>query len=339
MATYYCGVDVGTSRSSIVTSTGERLTVESCIGYPKDVIAEKRVGNKPYLLGKTALENRLALDIIYPLENGVLHKDERSLEGMHFILKDILSSVFPSLKKDDVIYAAVGTPAQASIEDNKSLLKVCSGIFKKVLIVSEPFAVSYALNIFEEALIIDIGAGTVDILRVTGSFPRPEDQISLTTAGNFLDERVESHLLKEYPKVQSTKGIIRDMKEKFGYADMSFHESTYVLTEEGKPRILEIHEILQRAVRELVSPICRSVQQLIAGFDPEFQEKLRNNIVVAGGGSRLRGIDRAIEASLKDYGGGSVRCTEDPEFGGAVGALQLALEMPDDLWNEIKEEN
>ena len=85
-----------------------------------------------------------------------------------------------------------------------------------------------------------------------------------------------------------------------------------------------------------MGPICAAVQRLIASFDPEFQARIRNNILVAGGGSRLRGVDRAIESALVEYGGGSARCTEDPEFGGAMGALKLSLEMPEDLWEDVE---
>jgi rod shape-determining protein MreB and related proteins len=336
MSIYYMGVDVGTSRSSVATSTGKRFTIDSCIGYPKDVVARKRLGGREYLLGKDALENRLALDIVYPLGDGVLKKDDKSLKGMHVILKDLIHHVFQDLSEEDEIYAAVGTPAQASIEDNKALLQICSGVFKRVLIVSEPFAISYGADIFEESLIIDIGAGTVDLLRVTGSFPKPEDQRSLTTAGNFLDETITKNLLARYPEVQITKNIIKQMKEKLGYCDSNLVQTLFTFTVEGKPRQYDVGDILQHSVREMVKPMCEAVQQLVATFDPEFQAKLRNNIVIAGGGSRLRGIDRAIEGALKTYGGGSAKCTEDPEFGGAMGALKMALEMPDDLWEKLE---
>lgn len=334
MTVYYVGVDAGTSRTSLATSTGKRITVESCIGYPKDIVARKKLAGRPYILGQEALKNRLSVDLIYPLAEGVLNKDERAIKGMNLIFKNTMEHLIPDLKEDDLVYAAVGTPAQASIDDNKLLLKVCSGVFNKVLIVSEPFSVSYGLDIFE-GLIVDLGAGTVDLCRLRGSLPEPDDQISLTTAGNYLDELITKKLLEAYPGVQVTKNIIKKMKEKHGYATDISREAVFVFTVGGKPSEFNIGHILSSSVSEFVKPICESVQQLVATFDPEFQAVLRNNIIVAGGGSRLRGIDGAIEDSLKEYGGGTARCTEDPEFGGAMGALKMALEMPDDLWEEV----
>ena len=334
MTTYYCGIDVGTSRTSICTSTGKRLTVESCIGYPKDMVAQKRLG-KPYVLGKEALENRLAVDLIYPLGDGVLHSDPRAIDGMNKILANLLGVVFPDRKKGDVVYAAVGTPAQASIDNNKDLLKVCSGVVDKVLVVSEPFAVAYGMDMFDEALIVDIGAGTVDLCRIHGTLPESDDQMSLNTAGNYLDELITNKLLETYPGVQVTKNIIKQMKERHGYVGEFAPKATFTLTVEGKPSEFNIGDVLTDATREFVEPICGAVQKLVATFDPEFQVRLRNNIILAGGGSRLRGIDRAVESALIEYGGGFATVTEDPEFGGAMGALKMALEMPEDLWEEV----
>jgi len=52
---YHIGIDLGTSQSSIVTSTGKRLSTKTCVGHPKDVISQKRL-NKTHLLGEEALK-------------------------------------------------------------------------------------------------------------------------------------------------------------------------------------------------------------------------------------------------------------------------------------------
>lgn len=333
MTVYYAGIDLGTSRTSICTSTGKRFTVDTCVGFPKDVISQKRF-NKPYLLGKEAIDNRLALNLVWPLEDGVIANDE-SITSVRLILKNLIEYVFPDLKPDDEIYAAIGVPAQASIESKKDILHAVKDILHKVLIVSEPFMVAYGMGLFDESLIIDIGAGTVDLCRIHGTLPEPDDQISLTTAGNYLDSRIEMRINKDFPKIRVTKKIIRDMKEKLGYAGFGLQESMYTLIEEGKPTTVNVYEILQDSIREVVKPICEATQRLVADFDPEFQERLRSKIIVAGGGSRLRGIDLAIEQSLEKFGGANVKCIEDPEFGGAVGALQMSIEMPEDLWEQV----
>ena len=37
----YLGIDLGTSRTSVTASNGERVTISSYVGYPKDVVSRK----------------------------------------------------------------------------------------------------------------------------------------------------------------------------------------------------------------------------------------------------------------------------------------------------------
>ena len=70
--TVYLGVDLGTSRTSITTSTGVRETVWSYVGYPKDHVARKKFGGRDVIFGKEAVDNRMALDLVRPLAGGAI---------------------------------------------------------------------------------------------------------------------------------------------------------------------------------------------------------------------------------------------------------------------------
>jgi rod shape-determining protein MreB len=65
---------------------------------------------------------------------------------------------------------------------------------------------------------------------------------------------------------------------------------------------------------------------------------MRNNVLLAGGGSQIIGLDRAIEAKLNELGGGKVTKVDEPAFAGSNGALGLAQDMPAEFWSELKEE-
>ena len=67
----HIGIDLGTSRSVVCASNGNRKWVESYVGWPKDFVAKKMLG-KSVLFGSEALEHRLALNLSRPLQNGVL---------------------------------------------------------------------------------------------------------------------------------------------------------------------------------------------------------------------------------------------------------------------------
>jgi len=332
--TYFCGIDLGTSRTSIATSTGVRLTIDTVVGYPKDMIAHKRFGTN-YLIGKEAIQNRLSLDMIWPLSDGVIVSDNsKALEAVKIIIGDIIRKAIPDKKEDDKLFVAIGVPAKAGIENKKDIIKLSKGLLDKVLIVSEPFAVAYGLDRFDEVLICDLGAGTIDLVRIAGSFPEEEDQITLTTAGNFLDDLLISGILAEFPDVQITKQIIKKLKEKYGFV-YSSEKIEVTLTEAGKPKLYDVTKVMQESCTKFTEPICNAVQKLISNFDPEFQDKLRSNIIVAGGGSRLKGIDTAIEKGLVEYGGGEATTVQDAEFAGAEGSLKMALEMPENFWEKF----
>jgi rod shape-determining protein MreB len=74
---------------------------------------------------------------------------------------------------------------------------------------------------------------------------------------------------------------------------------------------------------------------MIARFDPEFQIKIKNNIILSGGGSKIRGIDNYIKDALKEFGDCDVRCVEDPLFVVSDGAMLLAKDIPEKYWAEM----
>jgi rod shape-determining protein MreB len=331
---YHIGIDLGTSQSSITTSTGKRSTLKTCLGYPKDIISQKRLA-KEYLIGEDALNNRLAVDLIWPLANGVICDDPSSIEATRLILKQLIQQGLPERHPDEPLYAAIGVPAQASILNKQALIEITKDFIDKILIVSEPFAVAYACDRFDECLVVDIGAGTTDLCRMHGSLPEEEDQITLTTAGNFLDNEISQAILKRYPDVQITPKIIRSIKEKYGFVSDTADPIHVVLNQQGIPKEYDITELLKTACLTLTDPISQAVQQLVGSFDPDFQESLRHNIILAGGGSRLKGIERAVEKSLEIYGGGKVECVQDAEYCGSIGALRMSMEMPEEYWEQL----
>ncbi len=334
MTIFHVGIDLGTSRTTITTSTGQRQTTTTCVGYPKDVISQKRL-RKDYLLGDEALANRLSLNMIFPLADGVMREDVQAVKATQLVLQDVIAQALPEKQPSDKVYAAIGVPAQASLNNKKALIELSKGFIDKILVVSEAFAVAYSIDRFDECLIVDIGAGTTDLCRMHGAMPEADDQLTLTYAGNFLDKELTQAILAQYPNVQLTPQIIKQIKEKHGFVYQVSEPVVVTLTEQGIPKQYDITDMLRTACLKLTDPISQAVQQLVGSFDADFQGKLRNNVIVAGGGSRLKGIDSAIEKSLEAYGGGNVTCVQDAEYCGSVGALKMCVEMPQEYWESL----
>ena len=329
----YIGIDLGTSRTSVSASNGARHSALSCVGYCRDVVSEKRLGRR-VLVGNKALQNRLALEIVRPLKKGVIDESEpRALPAVRELLRHVIGLCKPRHKQS--ICGVIGAPARASLESQQVILQAVEPLLESVMVVSEPFAVAYGLNVLSEALIIDIGAGTIDLCRMHGTLPEESDQITLMTGGNAVDERLEQEILKRYPKVQLTRNMVRKLKEKFGFVSDPHQKCEATLTEMGRPKRVDITDPLRTACQSILPDIVEAISQLIATFDPEFQAQLRRSVILAGGGSRLGGLALLLERELKAFGGGNVVAVEEPLYAGSNGGLKLAMEMPARYWKAL----
>src|SRR6266545_156459 len=153
------GIDLGTARSSISASNGERHVIDSYVGWPVDMVARKLV-KKPLLVGRDALDNRPMLDLRRPLERGVIKEgSEKDEEAVRELLRHLISliGVKQKGKNRPRVRAVVGVPAEAFRVSKQRLRSVMDGIADSVMLVSEPFAVAYGLEALLHTMIIDIG--------------------------------------------------------------------------------------------------------------------------------------------------------------------------------------
>ena len=81
---------------------------------------------------------------------------------------------------------------------------------------------------------------------------------------------------------------------------------------DGKPMLHDITADMKRACESILPAIVEATTQMIARFDPEFQAKIRKNIVLAGGGSLIGGIREYFQDALKEYGPSTVTCVKRP---------------------------
>ncbi|UCG39456.1 MAG: rod shape-determining protein [bacterium] len=334
----YIGMDLGTSRCSITSSTGVRETVWSYVGYPKDHVAKKKFGGREVIYGKEAVDNRLALNLIRPLAGGSIKSREgRDTEEMKRALKDLIEHAISLAKvpPGKTIYAVIGAPAEASVEGKATLLESAANCIDSVIICSEPFAVAYGLDFLDDTLVIDIGAGTTDLCRVHGTMPTPEDQRTHEIAGDAIDQILAKKIKEKYPETQFSINMIRAFKEKFSSVSRNMDKALVTLTVAGKPKEFDITEEIYEACYSIVNPTIKALQDLIATYDPEFQEKMRNHILIGGGGSQIKSLGLAIEEALKEYGGSKVASIEGPQYAGSNGALKVALDMPEEYWKEF----
>jgi len=337
--TIYLGIDLGTSRTSITSSNGIRQTVWSYVGYPKDHVALKKMGGRSTIYGKEAVENRLSLHLHRPLAGGAIKKaGAKDSDETRKAVKDLLEYVvgLAQIPKGSTIYAVIGAPAEASVEGKAAILNAASSCIDSVIVCSEPFAVAYGLDFLDDTLVIDIGAGTTDLCRVHGTMPQPEDQRTHMVAGDAIDQTLAGYIKETHPDAQFSINMVRAFKEKYSSVSTNMDKAVVEMPVAGKPQEFEITELIYKACYTIVPPTVAALQDLIATYDPEFQAKMRGNILLGGGGSQIRSLGLAIEEALKEYGGGKVTTVEEPQYAGSNGALQIALDMPEDYWREFE---
>jgi rod shape-determining protein MreB len=334
----FLGIDLGTSRTSITTSTGFRQTVWSYVGYPKDHVAKKKLGGRDIIYGKEVLDNRMSLNVYRPLAGGSIKvKGVRDNPETKKAVRDLMEHIVDLAKipKGTTVYAVIGAPAEASVEGKATILEAASNCIDSVIVTSEPFAVAYGLDFLDDTLVIDIGAGTTDLCRVHGKMPDPEDQRTHTIAGDAIDQLLANLIKQKHPEAQFSINLVREIKERHASVSPRMDDVFETLPVAGKPTRFELTDQVYKACYSIVGPTVAALHDLIATYDPEFQAKMRNNILLGGGGSRMRGLGLAIERALEEYGGGKVRTVEEPQYAGSNGALKIALDMPDEFWKEF----
>ena len=336
----YLGIDLGTANSSVATSTDVTRTVPSVVGWPKDLIAYKFL-QKPIVYGEECIRNRMALDLFYPLEKGVLRyrpqpdatsDNNREVEAVRELVRHVVEVELAEIRPNQAVRVVVGAPALAGENDKQAIIDVTQDLVDSVMVVSEPFLVAYGLGLYNNALVVDIGAGTLDLCRMHGTIPEDEDQRTLYKAGSFLDEKFHGLLQEKVKDSPISLNQARSIKERYAFVSPITEGISVEFQVEGKAVLYNIAEELKAACEEILPDTLAAIRELITTFEPEFQDELRNNIVLAGGGSQIRGLPVVIESDLAEFGPARVTVVDDPIYAGAIGALRLAQDMPDSEW-------
>jgi rod shape-determining protein MreB len=329
----FVGIDLGTSRSSISAGNGQRQWIESYVGWPKDFVAAQVVG-KPVLFGSEVLEYRLSVDVCRPLQHGIIKEGiDRSEEAVKEIIRHLIELAGPA--QGQKIQAVVGVPSDSLKTNKLAIRRAVAEFVDSLIVVTEPFAVAYSLGLLDNALVIDIGAGTTDLCIMHGTLPGEDDQRTLLQAGDYIDDQLVSYIQERYPRSTFNKNMARQWKEQFSFVGESNEEIKVVMPVDGKPMLHDIKPEIKRACESIMPAIIEAVQQMIARFDPEFQARIRKNIVIAGGGSLIGGIREHLQSALREYGQTQVTIVKDPLFAGSDGALKLAQEMPAQYWEKL----
>lgn len=345
----HVGLDLGTLQSCFITKLSKPSSDENTgtliptvVGYPEDgILSGILPGNSKMLHGDDAISNELHLRLVNPLSDGVVS----DLEATQSFLKYLRSKVDPEYKRE--VLCVIGIPAVADADAKENLKKAAKGAFDGILFIPEPFLAALGMRDEDKlqdpeyrdpvsnSLLVDIGAGTTDFCIVQGYFPKPEDLLSIPFAGNEVDVLLDKAIREEYPEVDVPLSMIRKFKESYSYAGESESGARVKIPVGGKPRKIEIGKQVGESCNQLLQEVFESIKKVIAMASPQSVFSLLQNIILTGGGSRIRNIDQELQRLLADDG------YEDPEVTissrevkpfVAIGALKVAEAARDDQW-------
>jgi rod shape-determining protein MreB len=345
----YIGLDLGTLNSCILPKLSKPgadehhgIWVPTVVGYPEDgILAGILPGNSSMLHGDEALANELHLRLVNPLNDGVIADHEAAKSFLQYLR----NKVDPEHKRE--VYCVIGIPAVADAEAKESLKNASKGAFDGILFIPEPFLAALGMRDEERltdptysdpvanSLFVDIGAGTTDFCIVQGYFPKPEDLLSIPFAGNEVDVILDKAIREEYAEVDVPISMIRKFKESYSYVGESESGARVKVPVDGKPRKIEIGKQVGLACNQLLGEIFDSLKEVISKASPQSVFGMLQNIVLTGGGSRVRNIDQELQRLLVDdgYEEPDVRISsrEVMPFVG-IGALKVAKAAREDQW-------
>jgi rod shape-determining protein MreB len=347
----HLGFDWGTNKSCLKASyagSSEMFVEEiipTIVGYAKEGILDGLLpDNATTLFGKQALQHRLHLNLVQPMIDGVV-EDLKSARDFAAHLRTRID-----VPANTEIRAVIGVPANADAAARENVRNCVQGHFDRVILIPEPFlaALGYRdesrlndetyVDPVRNSLFVDIGGGTTDVCLVQGYYPTAEDQVSIAFAGDKVDDLFREAILKTYPDCELSNITIRNLKEQHSFVGNT-NEPIYVnVMVGGKARKLDVTEQINTACAELLARIFEAVKTLIVRASSDSVTELLQNIVLTGGGSRIKGIDAELQRMLAEEGfeKPQVKVVGEryKEFV-AHGALKAARQARENQWQQV----
>ncbi|MFC1559742.1 rod shape-determining protein [Candidatus Margulisiibacteriota bacterium] len=289
------GIDLGTA-TTIVFAKGEGIIVcePSVVAIEKEKGKVIAIGNEAKgMLGRTP-GNIVA---VRPLRDGVI-ADFEVTEMMlrHFINKGHNRSAFVRPR------IVVGVPSGITGVEKRAVLDAAMHAgAREAYLIEEPMAAAIGANlpVSEPAgsMIVDIGGGTTEVaVLALGGIVVSK---SIRVAGDEMDEAIVAHCRKNYNLLIGER-TAEQIKIDIGSAYPLGEERTVEVRGRdlvtGLPKTLTLTSSEVRdALSEPVSTVVDAIRMTLEKTPPELAADIMDRgIVMAGGGSLLRGLDKHI---------------------------------------------
>jgi len=318
------GIDLGTATTLVyIKNQGIVLCEPSVVAVQAGTSNVLAVGEEAKrMLGRTP-GNIVA---IRPMRNGVIADFEITEAMLRYFIKKVHNSrrlVRPRMVI--AIPSGITEVEKRAVKDSA----LHAGA-REVYMIEEPVAAAIGVGLpIQEpsgSMIIDIGGGTTEMAVI--SLAGIVFSKSIRIAGDEMDEAIINYLKKTYNLMVGER-TAEDIKIKIG--------SAYPLDEElslevkgrdlvaGLPKMISISsEEVREALAEPIAQIVEAIRITLERTPPELSSDLmEKGLILAGGGSLLRGLDKLISEET----GLPVHVSEDPLTAVALGTGKVLDEI------------
>jgi len=312
------GMDLGTANSLVyVKGKGIVIREPSVVAIQKDTGQVLAVGeDAKRMIGRTP-GNIVA---IRPLRDGVI-ADFDVTQSMikYFISKALRGRTF--LVRPRVV---VGVPSGVTAVEERAVREAAlQAAAREAYLIEEPMAaaIGAGLPVHEPTgnMIVDIGGGTTEVAVI--SLGGVVTSRSIRIASDEMDDAIISHVKRTY-NLMIGERTAEQIKIQIGTAypiePMETDEVRGRDLVSGLPKTVQITSVeIYKALSEPVSSIIEAIKATLEHTPPELAADIMDRgIVMAGGGSLLRGLDRLVSEET----GMPVHLADEPLLAVAYGA-------------------
>lgn len=287
------GIDLGTTSVLVFQKEHGVILNEPCIALvDKQTDRIVKVGLDALKMPSGASEG---YELVRPLRDGVIQKYGVALQMVDHYIRRACGS--PMIKPRVIVCVPSGV---TEVEEYAVMDAAAKAGARQIFLMEEAVAaaIGAGLNIDEPRgkMIVDIGGGTTDVAVLSlGQVVASE---SVPIAGDEFDEAIMRYMRNQYGMLigsTTAEKIKRTVGSVYGDAESSMEVKGRDMAS-GLPKTCNVcsREMLE-ALAEPVTAIIDAICLVIARTPPELTgDILEEGIVLAGGGSLLRGIDKLI---------------------------------------------
>lgn len=318
------GIDLGTATTLVyIKNQGIVLCEPSVVAIQAGTSRVIAVGEEAKrMLGRTPG----SIIAIRPMRNGVIADFEITEAMLRYFIKKVHNSrrlVRPRMVI--AIPSGITEVEKRAVKDSA----LHAGA-REVYMIEEPVAAAIGVGLpIQEPygnMIIDIGGGTTEMAVI--SLAGIVFAKSIRVAGDEMDEAIINYLKKTYNLMVGER-TAEDIKIKIGSAYPLDEEMTLEVRGRdlvsGLPKMITISsEEVRESFAEPIAQIVESVRITLERTPPELSADLiERGLMLAGGGSLLRGLDKLISEET----GLPVHVAEDPLTAVVLGTGKVLSEI------------